>query len=835
MYRARDSRLSRDVAIKVLPAELASDPSRLQSVREGSASRFGAESPQHRDDPRHRVDGDVWYIAMELVEGETLRKLLVGGAFSIRKLLQIAPQVGEGLAKAHEAGIVHRDLKPENVMVTRDGVVKILDFGVAKLTPIRSGSDESSHPLTETATRPGTVLGTVGYMSPEQASSEAVDFRSDQFSLGSILYEMATGKRAFHGKTGVDTLSAILNEEPEPIAALNPQAPAPLRWIVERCLAKDPNDRYGTTRDLARDLGAIRDHLSEAAVTGSSVPRDRRRRRRVLASAALAAAMAVLLAGVQASRQLAKTTPPSFKRLTFRRGNVAMARFAGDGQTIVYGATWNGEPWRVFSTRLDGPETAPIPAPDAFFQAISRSGELAITLVTSTRPWTMASSGTLARAPLSGGAPREVLDGVQFADWAADGSSLLVVRNVEGKTRLEYPIGRLLYETPGEIRAPRVSPRGDLAAFLDNPVAGDDGGSIAVVDREGKKRTLASGFTSMSGLAWARGGREVWFTASREGIASSLYAVSLSGSERMLLRTPAPIAILDVAADGSVLIREHTSSMQIAGLAPGEDGERDLSWLDYSFVCDISADGKSFTFDESAAGVGGNYRLYLGRTDGSSPIRLFDGGCGPLSHDGLLVLSRANVAPNQFVLVPTKSGQPTPLPSGGLNLRGALFFRDGKRLLWGARSPGRACASMSRTQSAVGLDRLPPRGSFLSEPRSPFPRMAGGSSPTARREGRLSIRSRSEKRGFFREPFRTIGRFSGRRTAAVYTSWKGTEPRSVSHVSTWPRDAGTCGKRSCRLILPAFGVSRASSSPTTPGPMSTPISEHSLRFTSSAD
>jgi hypothetical protein len=521
-----------------------------------------------------------------------------------------------------------------------------------------------------------------------------VGFRSDQFSFGSILYEMATGKRAFQRKTEVDTLSAILNEEPEPIAAVNPQAPAPLRWIVERCHAKEPNDRYGTTRDLARDLVAIRDHLSEAAsISGPSAPQGRRRWRNALAAAAVVALLAVLAAGLQVGGRLATTAPPSFKPLTFQRGNVAMARFTGDGQTIVYGASWNGQPWRVFSTRRDGPETTPLLLPDAFLQSISRSGELAITLVQNTRPWAMATGGTLARAPLSGGAPREVLDDVQLADWAADGSSLLVVRGVGGKTRLEYPIGSVIYETPGEIRAPRVSPRGDQAAFLDNPSPGDDGGSVAVVDRQGRKKTLASGFTSMSGLAWTRDGREVSFSASREGIADSLYAVSLSGRERLLWRSPSPMTLLDMAADGSVLVRQHSTGMQITGLAPGESRERDLSWLDYSFACDLSSDGRSFTFDETGAGVAGNYRLYLGRTDGSLPIRLFEGGCGTLSPDGLWVLSRANAPPGQLVLVPTRSGQQKPLSFEGLTALGAAFFPDGKRLLVAARSPGMACAS----------------------------------------------------------------------------------------------------------------------------------------------
>ncbi len=687
VWKARDTRLGREVAIKVLPAEVASDPSRLKRFEKEARSASALNHPNIVTVYDIGASDSVSYIAMELVVGKTLRELLFSGSLPVKRLLQVAPQIADGLARAHEAGIVHRDLKPENVMVTKDGLVKILDFGLAKLTQTDS-SGEGSRPPTETGTRPGAVLGTIGYMSPEQASGALVDFRSDQFSFGSILYEMATGKRAFQKKTAVDTLSAILNEDPEPVAAINPETPGPLRWIVERCLAKEPDNRYAATRDLAREVATLRDHLVEAV--GMSGPTARRvGRARPGANAAIAAlaVMAVLAAGVQAGRRIARTAPPSFKRLTFQRGNIVTARFTGDGQTIVYGATWNGNPWRVFSTRREGSESTSLPLPDAFLQGISRSGELAITLVDSTRPQAMAIGGTLARIPISGGTPREILDDVQLADWASDGSSLLVVRNVAGKSRLEFPIGKVLYETDGAVRYPRVSPRGDLAAFVDSPSAGDDAGSVAVVDREGKKKLLASGYASTSGLAWSRDGREVWFTATREGLANTLYAVSLSGSERVLLRTPAPMAVLDVAGDGSVLIEEHTRAMRITGLAPGEDHERDLSWLDYSFACDFSSDGKSFTFDETGAGVGDRSRLYLGRTDGSPPIRLFEGSCGPLSPDGLWVLSNVESPRPQLVLVPTKSGEPKPIPSDALTLGAISFFPDGKRILVGGQEP----------------------------------------------------------------------------------------------------------------------------------------------------
>ncbi len=270
VYRARDAKLGREVAVKVLPSATASDPDRRQRFELEARSASALNHPNILTIyDIGEADGSL-YIAMELVEGRTLRELVASGEpLPTKKLLDYAVQIAEGLAKAHAAGIVHRDLKPENLMVSKDGFVKILDFGLAKLTEPVS-QDASSLPTAIAApTQPGTVMGTAGYMSPEQASGQPVDYRSDQFTLGAILYEMATGKRAFQRKTGAETLVAIIREEPEPLSQLAPRAPAPVRWIVERLLAKDPDERYASTRDLARDLKSVRDHLTETSVSGA--------------------------------------------------------------------------------------------------------------------------------------------------------------------------------------------------------------------------------------------------------------------------------------------------------------------------------------------------------------------------------------------------------------------------------------------------------------------------------------------------------------------------------------------------------------------------------------
>jgi serine/threonine protein kinase/dipeptidyl aminopeptidase/acylaminoacyl peptidase len=660
VYRARDPRLGREVAIKVLLGEVAADRDRLRRFELEARAASALNHPHIVTIYDVGLSDGTFYTAMELVEGTTLREVVEPGPLAARKLLDIAVQIADGLAKAHEAGIVHRDLKPENVMVSRDGYVKILDFGLAKLSesPVQDVSE------VPTGTRPGMVMGTVGYMSPEQASGRAVDFRSDQFSLGSILYELATGQRAFRRDTSAETLTAIIREEPRPIAQQNARVPAPFRWIVERCLSKEPDARYASTRDLARDLAMVREHLSEIG-SGET-------------------------ARIDATSPGAELALPTFQRLSFRRGTILSARFALDGQTVIYGASWDGEPVRLFSNRPESPESSPLMIPEAEVLSISRSGQMAVSL---DRRWAgrFIWSGTLAQVPIVGGAPRELADDVQWADWAPDGSSLAVVRKEAGKTRLEYPVGRLLYETAGWISHPRVSPGGDLVAFLDHPIQGDDMGSVVTVDRDGRLESLSTDWITAYGLAWSGNGREIWFTATRVGVARAIWAVSLTGRERLIARTPGELTIQDVSADSRVLLTSDNGKVGIIGLPPGEQRERDLSLLDWSLIRDLSPDGRQLLFDESGEGAGSRQGVYLRKTDGSSAVRLGDGTACGISPDGRWVLS-LSIDPlgKRLVLLPVKAGQPRSLPPHGLNIHRASWIPDGKRVLIAANEPDRA-------------------------------------------------------------------------------------------------------------------------------------------------
>ncbi len=664
VYRARDMRLTREVAVKVLPAGLSSDPERLKRFEKEARSASSLNHPNIVTVYDIGQAGGTSFIAMELVGGQTLREMLAEGALPTKRLLTVAAQIADGLAKAHSAGIVHRDLKPDNVMVTKDGFVKILDFGLAKLTQPEGASGATQGPTVSAGTEPGIVMGTVGYMSPEQTLGRVLDFRSDQFSFGSILYEMATSKRAFARGNAPETMAAIIREEPEPIVILAPQAPPPLRWIVERCLAKDPEDRYAATKDLARDLAGIRDHLSEASVSGAMPAAEGQRRRLLRGVLPLALALLASWAGVfLLGRSTQASKPPTFQRLTFRRGTVQNARFAPDGQTVIYSANWDGRPREVFLTRPGSPESRSFGLKSVDIYGISSSGEMAINI----------RGGTLARMPMDGGAPRDVLENVWGADWAPDGHQLAIVTGRGGERgRLEFPIGRLLYESTSIIN-PRVSPDGRFVAFVEH------NNSLGVADPQGKIRTLLKSAEGIDRLAWSPGASEVWFTGPNwRGTAQKLRAVSLAGRVRDVATFPVPIALGDVSREGRVLFAAGASRSLISGKLAGATEERDLSWFDHSWAPKLSADGRVLVFTESG-GAASSDALYMRRAGDAEATRLSEGFASALSHDGKWVL--AEMPGPKLTLVPTGAGEPRSLVVGLLEgVVQAGFFPDGRRI-----------------------------------------------------------------------------------------------------------------------------------------------------------
>jgi Tol biopolymer transport system component len=693
VYKAKDTRLDRMVAIKVLPAAVARDPERLARFEREAKAVAALSHPNILAIHDFRDEGGTTFAVMELLDGQSLRQRLDEGRLPQRRAVDYATQIAHGLAAAHQRGIVHRDLKPENLFLCADGRVKILDFGLAKLTP-RGGPD--SETLTEGAslltTEPGIVLGTAGYMSPEQVRGLAADHRSDIFSFGAILYEMLAGQRAFHGDSAADTMSAILKDDPPELATVDPGVSPGLERIVGHCLDKSAEQRFQSAHDLAFDLEA----LPAGSRTGSSAasPLAVRPARRL----ALAALAVVLLASYAAAYWLGgKAGPgpvPSYQRLTFRHGMVTGARFASDGRTIVYSAAWGGGPAEVFSTSREGVESRPFGLRDATLLSLSRKDEMALLLRPSRRNlWTPI--GTLARAPLSGGAPREILEDVSEADWTPDGKELSVIRSSQNGSRLELPPGKLLYETSGTewITDVRLSPGGDFVAFIDHPRAPDFGGAVAVVDVAGKraKRTLSSAFATAEGLAWHPDGREVWFTAAKTGKAQALHAASLTGQERVVARSAGSLVLDDISRDGKVLVRRESQQFGVIGVLPPETGEREISWLDGSMAVGLSADGTTLLFDEGGDGGGGAAPSYLRRTDGSPALRLSDDLATSFSPDGKWALTLPRGGPPRLVLVPTGAGEARVVRNDGIReYRWAQFMPDAKRILFLSVEAGHA-------------------------------------------------------------------------------------------------------------------------------------------------
>jgi eukaryotic-like serine/threonine-protein kinase len=673
VYRAKDTRLGRDVAIKVVSEALGGDGAFLE--RFDREAKLAASLAHPNIVALHDVgfhDGKPYFVT-ELLQGESLRERLAKGSIPLAKALEWAAQMAQGLAAAHERGIVHRDLKPENIFLTKGGHVKLLDFGIAKL--IETAQAATPHGLMDPTVSPsgsstgtGMVLGTPGYMSPEQVRGDPVDARTDFFSLGAVLYEMLSGHRAFPAGLVVESGYAILHDEPEPL----PETVPPLvAQVVRRCLEKDPARRFQSARDLAFNLELFQSPTGSTAPTATvhGVASPGRWRHLVWPAAALLAGLGISAAMYYRGRA-SRLPSPSVHSLLARLGRVSAGRFNPDGQ-IIFSAAWDGEPLEVFSQSPGSAEAQSLGLRDTALLAVSPKGELAVVVRPLWAPEQV--GGTLALVPGAGGTPHEVAQGILWADWSPTGE-LAVVRFLNGQMQLEYPLGKVLHESQGFILNPRVSPSGDAVAFSEN-------GEMRLVDRKGQVRTLTSGL--LAHLAWAPSGEEVWFTIYRQ---AAIWATNIrTGETRLVYQGVSELSLEDISKEGRVLVNGRETRMEVAFAPPGKQREIRLS-IDDSPLVDgvgltaLSGDGSQVLFASQETGVS------LRPTDGGAALKLGPGYAFDLSPDAKWVLAWQEGSAD-LVLLPVGPVPARKLVVGDMDLNDARFFHDGNRIAFSGRHP----------------------------------------------------------------------------------------------------------------------------------------------------
>jgi hypothetical protein len=699
VYRAKDTRLGRDVAVKVLPPHLSSNPEVRARFEREARTVSSLNHPYICTLYDVGREGDTDYLVLELIEGETLAQRLAKGALPLPEVLKLGAQIADALDRAHRAGVMHRDLKPGNVMLTRSGV-KLLDFGLARATGLGAASELTSSPtVAGPLTAEGTILGTFQYMAPEQLEGAEADARADVWALGCVLYEMATGRRAFEGKSQASLITAIMGSQPAPIFQLAPLAPPVLDRLVQACLAKDPGDRIQSAHDVKLQLGWITDG---GAPSGAStvIPVPRRRALRGLAWAAVAAALVLgALAGYlgrgRSAGDSAAMAEVTFKPLTFEEGFIFAARFAPDGRTVVYSADWDGRPKDVFVTSVDSPDFRPLGFPGADLLGISRSGDLAIlndSKAITGNPYIR--RGTLARASLTGGALRSELNGVLFADFGSDGA-MTVIRDDAHRRTMEFPVGQVIAEMPltnsrswsvqSGLVAPRVSPSGQYVAFFDTHVNGAV--TVKVFDRKGKLVVQSPPSTDWWDLAWTAA-NELWYcVAENQGRQTTVFALDLSGRRRVVYRPPGSLTLHDISSQGDVLASIDHILGRIEMKAPGSATTINRSWREGGGLAGLTRD-HAILLNQAGDSGGPNGSVFVWPENAKEPVRISDGIGLALSPDGGNAIVVSNQNPPVVSIVPTGAGPPRTLDLGPIESVAWAGWRPDGRIVLTLVRPG---------------------------------------------------------------------------------------------------------------------------------------------------
>jgi hypothetical protein len=692
VYRARDTRLGREVALKVISDGAALDPERLQRFEQEARLAGSLNHPNLVVVHDVGSEGGAPFLVTELLDGESLRHRLSRGRLPLRTALEIGEQLAEGLGAAHARGVVHRDVKPENVFLTSGGRAKLLDFGIAKLTAPRV--IEGTRNLLDTTlapegvgTRPGAVLGTPGYMSPEQVRGDPVDARTDIFSLGTVLYEMLAGGPAFPAKSLIESGHAILESEPP---SLPESVPPSVDLLVRRCLEKEPARRFQSAADLAFDLGAATAPTSGKA--RAIVPRASSSwvTRLTLLGGVLALVAVTALTTRSISRRLDAPEPLTFERITFRDAVIGGARFTPEGR-VVFSASFERMPEEVYGYAPGSPGFQPLGLRSALLAAVSlKTGELGVLMGPRTFRLTW-HDGTLARVPAVGGVPRELAQDVAWADWTGSGELAAARRGPGNRMWIERPLGTKVWEGPDSISFLRCSPDGEQLAFLHLPHEWA-GNEITVLDRSNTPhvvRTSPAGSAPPVSLAWTPDGKRLRFTApDRSG--TRLSSLSPQGDVRLLYRFPDFRLLQDIAPDGTMLFSAFDVSRHVAVMHPGQASQRELAWLRNPGIIDLSVDGRTLLFlDVEGWGGGSEPHAVLGATDGTPPKVLGPGLPMALSPDGRTVAMTSRDQLRLF-LAPTGAGTTEEVPVSGLVLGIGQWSRDGRRLWITARQNNKA-------------------------------------------------------------------------------------------------------------------------------------------------